>query len=79
MAAIVYDNIYESLIIMSKPPGHPDTTIPAVFINQHSGFILTKLMEVDGNLSVQIMPVCEKRQVASKYAIVLITACFTMI
>ena len=57
-AAIVYDNVYESLILMSKPPGHDDPSSPAVFINQHSGFILSKLLEVDGNLSVQIMPVC---------------------
>ena len=63
-AAIVYDNIYENLVIMSKPLGHPDTAIPAVFVSQHSGFILSKLLEVDGRLSVQIMPVGGESQAA---------------
>lgn len=29
-AAIVYDDVYESLIIMSKPQDHPDPGIPSV-------------------------------------------------
>lgn len=30
IAAIVYDDVYEPLIIMSKPPDHPDPGIPSV-------------------------------------------------
>ena len=57
MAAIVYDNVYESLIVMSEPPGHTDPVIPSVFIDQHSGFILSKLLEVEESLQIRIMPV----------------------
>mmetsp|Transcript_28984 Transcript_28984/g.63944 ORF Transcript_28984/g.63944 Transcript_28984/m.63944 type:complete len:201 (+) Transcript_28984:222-824(+) len=57
-AAIVYDDVYESLIIMSKPKGHPDPEIPSVFVTQRSGFILKKLLELEGDsLRVRITPV----------------------
>jgi E3 ubiquitin-protein ligase RNF13 len=42
-AAIVYDDIYENLIIMAKPASHPDPTISSVFISQKSGMLLQKL------------------------------------
>ncbi|KXZ55788.1 hypothetical protein GPECTOR_2g1338 [Gonium pectorale] len=47
MAAIVYDDLYESLIIMSKPKGHPDPDIPSVFMSQKAGMIMKKLMTLD--------------------------------
>lgn len=57
-AAIVYDDFYESLIIMSMPKGHVEPDIPSVFVTERSGFILTKLLEVEGSdLRVRIMPV----------------------
>lgn len=43
-AAIIYDDKYEALIIMSKRADHPAPGIPAVFINQNSGLILKKLL-----------------------------------
>ncbi|GAX82721.1 hypothetical protein CEUSTIGMA_g10147.t1 [Chlamydomonas eustigma] len=55
-AAIVYDNVFENLIIMSKPPGHPSPGIPSVFINQQAGLLLTKLLQVEGQLRVRITP-----------------------
>lgn len=58
VAAIVYDDFYESLIIMSMPKGHTEPDIPSVFVTERSGFILTKLLEVEGSdLRVRIMPV----------------------
>jgi hypothetical protein len=57
-AAIVYDDVFESLIIMSMPRGHAPPRIPAVFVTQRSGYMLTKLLEVEGGrLTVRIMPV----------------------
>eukprot|EP00891_Asterochloris_glomerata_P002536 jgi/Astpho2/2536/Aster-x0539 len=44
MAAIIYDDQYEALIIMSKPLGHPDPGIPAVFVTQKTGIIVKRLM-----------------------------------
>ena len=55
-AAIVYDNTYEPLIIMSKPAGHASPGIPAVFISQKSGIIMKKLM-TPGVTVAHIMPV----------------------
>ena len=55
-AAIVYDNAYEPLIIMSKPAGHASPGIPAVFISQKSGIIMKKLM-TPGVTIAHIMPV----------------------
>ena len=55
-AAIVYDDKYEALIIMSKPINHPSPGIPAVFISQKSGVVLKRLM-TPGVSVVQITPV----------------------
>ena len=44
MAVIIYDDQYEALIIMSKPLGHPDPGIPAVFVTQKTGIIVKRLM-----------------------------------
>ncbi|PNW72441.1 hypothetical protein CHLRE_16g680117v5 [Chlamydomonas reinhardtii] len=55
LAAIVYDDVYESLIIMSKPKGHPDPLIPAVFVSQKAGIIMRKLMTLDV-IRVRITP-----------------------
>ncbi|KAK9809940.1 hypothetical protein WJX72_002135 [[Myrmecia] bisecta] len=43
-AAIVYDDVYESLIIMSKPQENPEPGIPAVFVSQKTGVMMKKLM-----------------------------------
>lgn len=56
MAAIVYDDTYEPLIIMSKPLSHDSPGIPAVFISQKSGVIMKKLM-TPGVTTVRILPV----------------------
>lgn len=40
IAAIVYDDIYEPLVVMSKPPSSPDSSIPAVFVSQQAGAAL---------------------------------------
>lgn len=55
-AAIIYDDKYEALIIMSKRADHPAPGIPAVFINQNSGLILKKLL-TPGVSMVTITPV----------------------
>ena len=56
MAAIIYDDKYEALIIMSKPADHVSPDIPAVFISQKSGLVLKKLM-TPGVSVVMITPV----------------------
>jgi E3 ubiquitin-protein ligase RNF13 len=58
-AAIVYDNAYEPLIIMSKPAGHASPGIPAVFISQKSGIIMKKLM-TPGVTIAHIMPISDE-------------------
>ena len=56
IAAIVYDDKYEALIIMSKHVDHPQPGITAVFINQNSGLILKQLL-TPGVSVVTITPV----------------------
>lgn len=55
-AAIVYDDVYEALIIMSKPRDHPEPGIPAVFVSEKAGIIMRKLM-TPGITRVRIVPV----------------------
>lgn len=55
-AAIVYDDVYEALIIMSKPRDHEDPGIPAVFVSEKAGIIMRKLM-TPGVTRVRIVPV----------------------
>lgn len=55
-AAIVYDDVYEALIIMSKPRDHPEPGIPAVFVSEKAGIIMRKLM-TPGVTRVRIVPV----------------------
>lgn len=56
VAAIVYDDVYESLIIMSKPKGHPDPDIPSVFVSEKAGILMRKLMTLDV-IRVRLTPV----------------------
>ncbi len=56
VAAIVYDDVYEALIIMSKPRDHEDPRIPAVFVAQKTGIVMKKLMS-PGTTVVRITPV----------------------
>ena len=56
LAAIVYDDVYEPLIIMSKPADHLDPGIPAVFVSERSGVMLKRLM-TPGLTTVEITPV----------------------
>ena len=56
IAAIVYDDVNEALIIMSKPRDHVETGIPAVFVAQKTGIVMRKLM-TPGLTLVRITPV----------------------
>lgn len=56
VGAIVYDDVYEALIIMSKPRDHEDPGIPAVFVAQKTGIMVKKLMS-PGATIVRITPV----------------------
>lgn len=60
-SAIVHDDVYEALIIMSKPRDHPDPGIPAVFVSEKAGIIMRKLM-TPGVTRVRIMPVSRMGQ-----------------
>ena len=46
----------QSLIIMSKPAGHPDVDIPAVFVSQKAGIIMHRLITPGESIAV-IIPV----------------------
>ena len=56
VAAIIYDDVDEGLVIMAKPMTHPDPQIPSVFVTQKSGMLLRKLYE-PGVSRVYITPV----------------------
>lgn len=56
-AAVIYDDIFEPLIIMSKPLGHTDPDIPAVFVSQKTGIVMQKFLTT-GTVTVQIIQVC---------------------
>eukprot|EP00775_Hariotina_reticulata_P009675 gene9675-9833_t len=55
-AAIVYDDTYEALIIMSKPRDHLAPGIPAVFVSEKAGIIMRKLI-TPGQTRVRIVAV----------------------
>lgn len=55
-SAIVYDDVYEALIIMSKPRDHAEPGIPSVFVAQKTGIVMKKLM-TPGSTVVRITPV----------------------
>ena len=56
-AAIVYDDVLEALIIMSKPKEHKgEPGIPSVFVSQRSGALLKRHM-IEGESTVFITPV----------------------
>lgn len=57
IAAIIYDDTFEPLIIMSKPLGHPDPAIPAVFVAQKTGIVMQKFLTT-GTVTVKIIQVC---------------------
>mmetsp|Transcript_22868 Transcript_22868/g.58293 ORF Transcript_22868/g.58293 Transcript_22868/m.58293 type:complete len:660 (-) Transcript_22868:571-2550(-) len=58
VAAIVYDDVPEPLIIMSKPRAHPDPGIPAVFVSQHAGAIMRQLLAISREgVYVRVTPV----------------------
>ena len=48
--------VAQSLIIMSKPAGHPDVGIPAVFVSQKAGIIMHRLITPGESVAV-IIPV----------------------
>ncbi|KIZ01893.1 hypothetical protein MNEG_6073 [Monoraphidium neglectum] len=54
-AAIVFDDAYEALIIMSKPLGNPDPGIPSVFVSAKAGLVMRKLL-VPGQTRVRLTP-----------------------
>ena len=55
-AVLVYDNTFEPLIIMAKPSGTVDPSIPAFFISEKSGVLVKKLVEA-GDTYALILPV----------------------
>ena len=57
IAAIIYDDSFEPLIIMSKPLGHLDPAIPAVFVAQKTGLVMQKFLTTC-TVTVQIIQVC---------------------
>ena len=55
-AAVIYDDVYESLVIMSKPVENPDPQIPSIFVSKSSGLYLRALVEVsEGASDVEVI------------------------
>ncbi|KAL4423523.1 hypothetical protein ABPG77_006546 [Micractinium sp. CCAP 211/92] len=59
MAAIVYDDVFEPLVLMAKDPRHPDPFIPAVFVSHRSGLMMKRLTE-EGKTVVTLTPSSEQ-------------------
>ena len=64
--AIVYDDVYEALIIMSKPRDHAEPGIPSVFVAQKTGIVMRKLM-TPGATVVRVTPVRPRTQLDFTY------------
>ncbi|EFN56592.1 hypothetical protein CHLNCDRAFT_51582 [Chlorella variabilis] len=58
VAAVIYDDVFEPLILMAKDPRHPDPFIPSAFVTQKSGILMKRLM-VDGSTVVTLTPLSE--------------------
>jgi hypothetical protein len=58
-AAIIYDDIYEGLIVMSKSEDGEEPTIPSVFISRDSGYLLKTLLLTGSNVQLIITPVSD--------------------
>jgi len=54
VAALVYDDLYEGLIIMSKSMENEEPTIPSVFVSKESGQLLKTLAQ-SGKRQVQVI------------------------
>jgi len=54
-AVVVYDNVYEALIIMAKPLGNPDPDIPSVFVSQKAGIVMRKMVAT-GETFAEVLP-----------------------
>uniref|UniRef100_A0A7S1X741 RING-type E3 ubiquitin transferase n=1 Tax=Tetraselmis chuii TaxID=63592 RepID=A0A7S1X741_9CHLO len=53
VAAIVYDDTLEALVIMSKPPEAEDPRIPSVFVSKRTGMVIKRMMK-EGETIVNI-------------------------
>ena len=85
-AAIVYDDLYEGLLIMSKPLGNPDPGIPSVFIDKNSGSLFKTLLQAGSLVQVIITPVSDivwismfMSATAGFFAIALVIAAFCLV
>lgn len=58
-AAIIYDDMYEGLLVMSKPEEGEEPSIPSVFISRDSGYLLKTLLLTGGIVQVIITPVSD--------------------
>ncbi|WPT18143.1 Receptor-like proteiny region, transmembrane domain- and RING domain-containing protein 2 [Picochlorum sp. SENEW3] len=85
-AAIIYDDLYEGLLIMSKPLGNPDPGIPSVFIDKNSGYLFKTLLQAGSLVQVIITPVSDivwismfMSATAGFFAIALVIAAFCLV
>ncbi len=56
MAAIVYDDAYEPLVIMDKLANMPEPGIPAIFVSQQTGVVMNRLLKA-GTTAAILLPV----------------------
>jgi len=58
-AAIIYDDMYEGLLVMSKSEEGEEPTIPSVFISRDSGYLLKTLLLTGSTVQLIITPVSD--------------------
>jgi E3 ubiquitin-protein ligase RNF13 len=57
-AAIIFDYVAESLVVMARPTDHPEPGIPSVFVSQAAGLLMKGLLAPDAPIvKVHISPV----------------------
>ena len=56
LAAIVYDDAYEPLVIMDKLANMPEPGIPAIFVSQQTGVVMNRLLKA-GITAAILLPV----------------------
>lgn len=59
VAAIIYDDTYESLIVMSKPRENSDPMIPSVFVSLKSGIVMKSLMSANNRTTAEVTPLAD--------------------
>lgn len=85
-AAIIYDDLYEGLLLMSKSEEDEEPPIPSVFISRDSGYLLKTMLLTGSTVQLIITPVSDiiwmsmfASAVAGMLAMALVIGAFYMV